>query len=334
MNLGRNNPCPCGSGKKYKRCCMDRGSKLHAEMLDDVEQVVAMSPNLTFDELNVVIQKRNDERNNRPDPDFCGLSPSQMGNWLYAPFNELAWVTICTPEVLSTSPVMRYLALILDEAMQNDGSFKATSKGNLPAKLVKQSSDFLPEFAVSQFERHISISEFSGSNEDKFNALHYTRILAEIAGVIYRRSGRYHVKKAAQKQYQSQGIRAFFKPMLEAATMKYNWGYLDSWEHNIDLKTVWLFMLWRLQTHASVERLIDDVATAFPDLLLECQPDDYYTPMELLSTLIESRFIERFLQYWGFVTIDPKRFLPQEHVSRKVQIQSLLTQTFQFNTQH
>jgi uncharacterized protein YecA (UPF0149 family) len=23
--IGRNDPCPCGSGKKYKKCCMDRG---------------------------------------------------------------------------------------------------------------------------------------------------------------------------------------------------------------------------------------------------------------------------------------------------------------------
>jgi hypothetical protein len=334
MNLGRNAPCPCGSGKKYKRCCMDSVSKLHTEMLDDVDQVVAMSSNLTLDELNVVIQKRTGERNNRPNPDFCGLSPTQMSNWLYAPFNELAWVTICTPEVLSTSPVMRYLTLILDEAMQNDGSFKATSRGNLPVKVVKQASDFLPEFAVSQFERHISISEFAGSNEDKFNALHYTRILAESAGIIYRRSNRYHVKKAAQKQYQSQGISVFFKPMLEAATKKYNWGYLDSWEHDIDLRTFWLFMLWRLQTHASVERLIDEVATAFPDLLLACLPDDDYTPIQQLSTLIKLRFIERFLQYWGFITIDPKRLLAQEHVLRKVQLQPLLTQTFEFNTQN
>jgi hypothetical protein len=22
MNIGRNDPCPCGSGKKYKRCCI------------------------------------------------------------------------------------------------------------------------------------------------------------------------------------------------------------------------------------------------------------------------------------------------------------------------
>jgi len=48
-----------------------------------------------------------------------------------------------------------------------------------------------------------------GSNEDKLNALHYTRVLAEISSIIYRRSGRYHVKKSAQKQYQTLGIQAF-----------------------------------------------------------------------------------------------------------------------------
>lgn len=23
--IGRNDPCPCGSGKKYKKCCMGKG---------------------------------------------------------------------------------------------------------------------------------------------------------------------------------------------------------------------------------------------------------------------------------------------------------------------
>ena len=24
-NIGRNDPCPCGSGKKYKKCCLSSG---------------------------------------------------------------------------------------------------------------------------------------------------------------------------------------------------------------------------------------------------------------------------------------------------------------------
>jgi len=27
MSIGRNDPCPCGSGKKYKRCCLEKGSE-------------------------------------------------------------------------------------------------------------------------------------------------------------------------------------------------------------------------------------------------------------------------------------------------------------------
>jgi hypothetical protein len=309
---------------------MDTVSKQRAEVIDDLEQVIAMNPNLSLDEINAVAGHRMSELNNQPIADFCDLSPMQMANWLYSPLNELAWVTTSVPDDLSSSPVMRYLALILDEAMQNEGSFKATAKGNLPAKLVKQASALLPEFSVAQFKTVPSISDFSGSNEDKFNALHYARVLAEISGIIYRRSGRYHVKKSAQKQYQVHGVNAFFLPMLEAATHHYNWGYLDSWEHNVDLSTFWVFMLWRLQSHGCVDQLIEEVATAFPDLLLEFSSEEYFSPAMMLSMLIESRFIHRFLQFWGFVTATPTPIFAKEHVLRKVEILPLLKQTFQF----
>jgi len=331
MKLGRNDPCSCGSGKKYKKCCMDTISKQHADVFDDVEQIVAMNPNLTIDELNVVAQHRMKERNNRPNSDFCGLSPTQMANWLYAPLSELADVTIDTPNDLSSSPVMRYLGLILEEGLAQDGAFKCTSKGNLPAKLAKSASDLLPEFAVSEFSTPISISDYAGSNEDKFIALHYTRVLAEMSGIIYRRSGRYHIKKSAQKQYQSEGIQAFFLPMLESAITKYNWAYLDSWDDSVDLRTFWLFMLWRLQSHGSVSQLVNEVKIAFPDLLSQLDIDDYFTPDRLLDNLIETRFIERFLQFWGFVTLNPIRMLDKKEIPRIVEIEPLLKKTFLFS---
>jgi hypothetical protein len=330
MKPGRNEPCPCGSDKKYKRCCMDSVSKQHASMLDDIEQIAAMNPNLSLDDLNVVAEQKAQVANNKPNSDLCGLSPIQIYNWLYAPLNELQWVKISTPTDVSSSSVMRYLELILDEAMHNDGSFKATSKGNLPTKLVRQASAIFPELAVSQYPIHISISEYAGSNEDKFNALHYSRILAEIAGIIYRRSGRYHVKKAAQKQYQAHGIQAFFIPMLEAATSKYNWGYLDSFQHDIDLRTFWVFMLWRIQNHGCVDQLIEEMVKAFPDLLEESSSQENFTPSELLGILIESRFIKRFLEFWGFVTVNPKRYVNEQYVPREAAIQPLMEQVFQF----
>ncbi|MYL25121.1 SecC motif-containing protein [Halomonas alkaliantarctica] len=330
MSLGRNDPCSCGSGKKYKRCCMEGVSKQHANVSEDMAHIVAMNPHLSLDELRLAAQRKLDEQNHRPMDDFCGLSPEQVYNWLYAPFGEFAGVIITPPDDLSPSPVMRYLSLILEEAMQQGGSFKATPKGNLPTKLVKHASALLPEFAVSQYHAHISISEFAGRNEEAFNALHYTRILAEAAGIIYRRSGRYHVKKTAQKQYQPHGLHGFFLPMLEAAVTKYNWGYLDGWPEEVDLRMFWLFMLWRLRCHGSVDRLANEVATAFPDVLRELSADEHFPPMRLLRMMIASRFVGRFLQFWGFVTMDPKRMFIEAPAQRVVDIQPLLTQTFDF----
>lgn len=31
MQTGRNDPCPCGSGRKYKRCCLDKRREMPLE---------------------------------------------------------------------------------------------------------------------------------------------------------------------------------------------------------------------------------------------------------------------------------------------------------------
>lgn len=118
--------------------------------------------------------------------------------------------------------------------------------------------------------------------------------------------------------------------MLEAAISKYNWGYLDRFEYDIDLRPFWLFMLWRIQSPNSVDQLVEEVMTAFPDLLLAFPTDDYFSPERSLSMLIESRFIERFLQFWGFLIIEPRRYKDAEPIGRVVKVQPLLKQTFQF----
>lgn len=331
MKLGRNTPCPCGSGKKYKRCCMNSIAQQQAALADDIAQAVAINPSLSIDELNLVAQRKIEQRNHQPHADFCGLTSTQMQNWLYAPLDELIDVTINTPSDLSDSPVMRYLALILDEAMQQGGSFKATAKGNLPVKLVKQATALLPEFTVAELETVPSISEYQGHNEDQFNALHYTRVLAEIAGVIYHRSGAFHVKKTAQKQYQAQGLHAFFLPMLDAAVSHYNWGYFDSFGDQTDLRLFWLFMLWRLQQHGSANTLITETARAFPALLEQMPVSHYHSATEQLHILINTRFMKRFLQYWGFITAGPRLFLHAEDATETVTLQPLLRESFVFS---
>jgi len=38
MKLGRNKPCPCGSGKKYKKCCLSLSGKVPNIFIDDQQQ--------------------------------------------------------------------------------------------------------------------------------------------------------------------------------------------------------------------------------------------------------------------------------------------------------
>lgn len=101
MKLGRNDPCHCGSGKKYKHCCLGGAAKIHGEIADEFSQAMAMNPNLNMDEMNALLNHKMTQRNNSPIADFCGLSSAQMSSWLYAPFSTLSGVTIHTPADLS-----------------------------------------------------------------------------------------------------------------------------------------------------------------------------------------------------------------------------------------
>ena len=47
---GRNNPCPCGSGKKYKRCCLDKD--LAAEREHERLAAAAWRPTVDVDIVN------------------------------------------------------------------------------------------------------------------------------------------------------------------------------------------------------------------------------------------------------------------------------------------
>jgi len=59
--------------------------------------------------------------------------------------------------------------------------------------------------------------------------------------------------------------------------------------------------------------------------------DGYASSQEQLATIIETRFVVRFLQFWGFVTLDPRMYVDGVKVTRELQIQPLLKQSFVFD---
>lgn len=45
MKVGRNDPCPCGSGKKFKKCCAAKGETTTA----DLKAAIRMKGGVSFD---------------------------------------------------------------------------------------------------------------------------------------------------------------------------------------------------------------------------------------------------------------------------------------------
>jgi hypothetical protein len=52
--LSRNAPCPCGSGKKYKHCCFDKGF----EFIEDDEGSVKRSVPVSSELADILEQQR------------------------------------------------------------------------------------------------------------------------------------------------------------------------------------------------------------------------------------------------------------------------------------
>ena len=92
MKTGRNDPCPCGSGKKYKNCCLGKSG------FSDEPTAMEMSgtPNLATDAINDMRRIAGDREfksaedfqafldsymaitNSQPIADFAGLSPEDI----------------------------------------------------------------------------------------------------------------------------------------------------------------------------------------------------------------------------------------------------------------
>ena len=50
MNIGRNEPCQCGSGKKYKKCCLEKDKKLLSELVQKLVSETVKQKELEWEE--------------------------------------------------------------------------------------------------------------------------------------------------------------------------------------------------------------------------------------------------------------------------------------------
>lgn len=63
MTTSRNDPCPCGSGRKYKKCCLVQDQKSAAEQRANQQESLLsepLGPNAFYSDLDELSNKAND----------------------------------------------------------------------------------------------------------------------------------------------------------------------------------------------------------------------------------------------------------------------------------
>ena len=191
MKTGRNDPCPCGSGKKYKHCCLGQRDELTQPgsaqaIADEIAEAAAGQAFSSLEELNAFTTQLVDQKNQRDLVEFCGLSPELMTHLLYAPFTSHDTVCFATDiGPTADAPIMRmFVALV--EAIGETG-LKATAKGNLPLKFCKQMAQQLRQ--EDDGNRLLRIGGIR--SETDLGELHCTRLVAQLAGLIRKYRGKF-----------------------------------------------------------------------------------------------------------------------------------------------
>lgn len=324
MVTGRNDPCPCGSGRKFKHCCLGQSkmpcsSGRGAEAFAEIRQAMEGREFDSFEELQTFVCDLNGQHNRRPIDDFHGLSPDQMYRLMHFPFDSPDLVEF--PPRLGTTPSAPILSLfqVLTEAVGERG-LKPTAAGNLPRKLVQEAA---LTYATDELQRELMRFR-SIRSEDDFPDLNVTRLVAGLAGLIRKYRGRFVLSRDCRSIMAERGLAGIYPRLLQTYAWRFNWGYRDGYPDLYLIQDSFLFTLYLLGRHGEDWRsntfYEDAFLRAFPLVLDEVPPEHYSTPEDTVRRCYSWRCLEQSAAFLGLVEIrqEPGRMLDPIFELRKL----------------
>ncbi len=332
--IGRNDPCPCGSGRKFKKCCQERQESILSDRgatgtSADLHQAMEGMQFGSLTGVQAFVGRHTQKLNQRALDEFHGLSPGQMHRLLHFPFASPELVRL--PEVLPTSPTAPIVTLfgLLLEAIGEKG-LKPTAKGNLPQKFCREAA-----LAYRGEKAYRENTRFGGINrEDDFSALHITRLTAELAGFIRKYKGKFILSRNCRALLAGKGLAALYPRLFAAYVQQFNWAYRDRYPELRFIQTAFLFTLYLLMRYGDTWRphefYEDSFLCAFPMVLDELPQHGVFTPEEEVRRCYTWRTLVHFVGFFGLATVEPvseKRFC-QEY---RVKCLPLLHDTVQFH---
>ncbi|MFN2323830.1 MAG: YecA family protein [Trueperaceae bacterium] len=339
---GRNDPCPCGSGKKYKHCCLRRPGGV-PRVLDDVPppgalqaawddageagEAAAFSALLrdavkdrdftSLAEAQDFVESFTLRYNHEPVPGFDGLNPEQMQALLYAPTDSPEVLRIA--ESLSTPPSAPLLAWfhLIAAALGQDG-VPATPKGNLPRGLCRDVLRTAQRDPVTYGPFRFDQDPDTLRGEEDAFELHDARVIAREAGLLRLHRRRWTLTKRARTALAADDDAAIYLRLFDALAHRIDWRYTTRYEDLDTLQPTWPFLIRLLQRYGDRPRSADfyvgALLEAFPvfehEAIDRMEPWilDFDDPIEatlrMLRHRIEFLTMERFARPLGLVTLD------------------------------
>jgi hypothetical protein len=329
-NIGRNDPCPCGSGKKYKRCCLGKGIPPAVVELDPLasfrEEVESALKSGDFPDLETAeeeLQGVAGRHNMAGISEFHNLSPTDMHALLNQPFSSPDIVQWPNLTHAPTAPVATLAKLLLDGI--GDGIGK-TAKGNLPQKLVMAAAQ---EYATTENV------DFPGQyerlrREEQFESLHVVRLVCELAGIIETEGKRFVPTMKCRALLAEGGIAAIYGELLRTYLVDFNWAYRDMYEDCPGIQHTAMFTLYLLSQYGSEFRdwefYADAFLAAFPMVEQEAGGDHLQTARDTVLWAYRARALERFARFFGLVEIDKT-----DYMNAVIRATPLLQRVVRFN---
>jgi hypothetical protein len=334
MKIGRNEPCPCGSGKKYKECCLaadteQQGPTGLPDIMAEIKKEIMGREFDSLSEIQAAVDQICQTQNRMQPEAFCGLSPEQMHRFLHFPFDSSDIVRFSdTFQKPPEAPVMTLFSFLADGC--GDSGLKATAKGYLPQR-------FCQDVAIAFWGKEGYEQKTLGSGVRKeldFNDLHVVRLVAEMAGFVRKYRGRFVLTKKCRQLLAAPGNGKLYLELFKAYTRKFNWGYRDAYEEIGIIQQSFLFSLFLLHRFGAEFRgqafYEDRFLQAFPHVLQEVPEPPYRTKEEYVSACYSLRTMERFALFFGLIE---RNILSDEILKRRYEIKKrpLLDELVSFN---
>ena len=314
MKTGRNDPCPCGSGKKYKHCCLS----VSRAVSDELSDLLSDQEFGSIEELQAATDSLMAKQNQKSQDDFLGLSSEHVYKMLNFPHD--------TPELfqfsdqLSIEPDTPFVMLMqgIISAIDDKGLIATKARGSLPQKLCREIwSDYSKLYADD------ILSSFHKVNkEDDFFELHVTRLVLELAGFLRKTKGRFYLTRKYQKVAGKSGLKGLYPIILKTYCREFNWGY---WDHYSDVPFIqqsFLFTLYLLKQYGDKMTFTSvydaDFLQAFPMVIDEMEGSSYSTPEEDFRRCYSFRAIKRFLVFLGLAELEVIK--GEKHYDQKYKI--------------